>query len=201
MNLRDKDRKLLWTKAGNRCSYRHGHETCDQPLSLDSPAGSVVVGEECHIIGERPGSARYREDFAERDSYANAILLCPKHHTLIDDARTRDLYPVDLLHSMKLAHEEAVASRASPTTLHDSHFSLAAENVDLAVGLDVLGAANLSGVSASVTASNVGQAYGARLQEPVGAVSFCRHCGSPMVAATTGGAKPIFRCQRCGKEQ
>ena len=202
MKLTDRDRKLLWTKAGNRCSYRFGAEICGQPLSLEGPTRAVVVGEECHIVGEKSGSARFLENFADRETYSNAILLCGTHHKLIDDKETRDAYPPELVRAMKLAHEQAVGSSSPQTTLHDSTFSLAAENADLAVGLDVSGPASLSGVSANVTATNVGQAYGARLQGPVGVhLSSCKYCGSPMPAVTVGGAKPVFHCPRCGKQQ
>ena len=202
MILSDKDRKLLWTRAGNRCSYRFGAETCGQPLSLGEATSAVVVGEECHIVGEKMGSARFIEDVADRETYSNAILLCGTHHKLVDDKETRDQYPPDLLRSMKRDHEQAVASSSPQTTLHDSAFSLEAKNVDLAVGLDVSGPASLSGVSAKVTATNVGEAYGARLQGPVKCIfSTCKYCAFPMTAVTVSGAKPVFRCPRCGREQ
>jgi hypothetical protein len=162
----------------------------------------VVVGEECHIVGEKPGSARFLADFADRETYLNAILLCGTHHKLIDDKETRDQYPCGLLRSMKRAHEQSVAASSPQTTLRDSAFSLSAEDADLAVGLDVRGPASLSGVSANVTATRVREAYGARLHGPVASIiSTCKYCASVMTAVTVGGAQPVFRCPRCGKEQ
>jgi len=63
MNLSDKDRKRLWAKAGNRCSYRFGDEVCDQSLVLDDQGTDVVVGNECHVVGDKPGSSRYVTSF------------------------------------------------------------------------------------------------------------------------------------------
>ena len=63
MTLSDKDRKILWGKAGNQCSYRYKGNSCKQRL-VEAPNGNeTVVGFECHIIGKTNNSARYLENF------------------------------------------------------------------------------------------------------------------------------------------
>jgi hypothetical protein len=162
----------------------------------------VVVGQECHIVGENPGAARFLEDFPDRETYSNAILLCGDHHKLVDDPQSRDGYPAQLLRAMKAEHEQAVAAQSPQTTIRDSAFSVTATDSDLAVGLDVAGPTSLSGVSARVTAQNVREAYGARFVGGITAhLSVCKFCGSRMPAVTTGGATPFFKCPACGKEQ
>ena len=65
----------------------------------------TLTGEVCHIKGQRPGSARYDRGQAavERHAYANLILMCPTHHTVIDD--DEEAYPVERLSKIKAAHE------------------------------------------------------------------------------------------------
>ncbi len=202
MHLTDRDRKLLWTRAANRCSYRFGTEICARPLTSDCEATAVVLGQECHIVGEKPGAARFLEDFTDRESYSNAILLCGDHHKLIDDAQTRGHYPPQLLREMKAAHERDVRLEAPQTTIRDSTFSATAKDSDVAIGLDVSGPTSLSNVSARVTADNVREACGARFRGGMTAhLSVCRFCGSRVPAVTTGGATPYFRCPNCGQEQ
>ncbi len=104
MSILDKDRKTLWGKSGNRCAI------CKEILvwSEDLQQQSSIIGDECHIVGQRAGSAR-NEDFGnsiQMHSYTNLILLCKNHHKLIDDQTT--LYTSEYLHLIKNAHEKWV---------------------------------------------------------------------------------------------
>jgi hypothetical protein len=58
-----------------------------------------------HIKGEHPGSARFdeKQPDSERQGIENLMLLCPNHHTLIDDLRPDD-FPVDRLVEMRARH-------------------------------------------------------------------------------------------------
>jgi len=51
MGLSGRDRKTLWTKAGNRCSYRFKGEVCNKLLVYEDGGKLVNIGEECHIVG------------------------------------------------------------------------------------------------------------------------------------------------------
>jgi hypothetical protein len=65
----------------------------------------TLTGEVCHIKGARPGSARYDPDQSdlERHAGANLVLMCPTHHTVIDD--DEETYTVKRLCNIKAAHE------------------------------------------------------------------------------------------------
>lgn len=98
--MKEKDIKLLWGRAGNRCSK------CRTELSHDSKAGTgFVLGEHAHIVGEKEGSPRGKSPLSdeERDSYHNRILLCPTDHTEVD--KNVEDWPVEKLHHLKSTHE------------------------------------------------------------------------------------------------
>ncbi len=104
MSISDKDRKILWGRSGNRCAF------CKEILvwSQDHQQQSSIIGDECHIVGQREGSARNEdlENSVQMHSYTNLILLCKNHHKLIDDQPT--LYTSKYLHLIKNAHEKWV---------------------------------------------------------------------------------------------
>jgi len=70
--------KRLFAMCHNLCAHRD----CGQPLV----EGGTIVGEVCHIKGEKPGAARYDPDRtdAERHAFENLICMCRKHHKIID---------------------------------------------------------------------------------------------------------------------
>jgi len=103
MSIKERDIKLLWGRAADRCSF----PGCQIKLSQDPKAAteSFPIGEQAHIVGKEPDSARSDSTLSieERESYHNLILLCPNHHTLIDK-NPKD-YPIEKLHMMKSQHE------------------------------------------------------------------------------------------------
>lgn len=103
MAVKNPDRKRLWARSGNQCSFPY----CDVEL-VDEGVADRTLGEEAHIKGEKEGAARYdsKQSSKERDSYDNLILLCPTHHTLIDS--NPEEFPVNLLIQMKKDHEEQI---------------------------------------------------------------------------------------------
>jgi hypothetical protein len=108
MAMSDPDRKLLWGKAANRCAI------CRAGLSRESEAGDdeALIGEEAHIIGSKPGAARYEPlDPAVRDGYGNRILLCRNDHREVDQHVLR--WPVEELRKVKKQHETLMAARTA----------------------------------------------------------------------------------------
>jgi hypothetical protein len=89
--------KRLFAVSSNRCAF----PSCSEPLV----EGQTVVGEVCHIKSARKGHPRHDPDQTEeeRNGFDNLILLCRKHHKIIDTEVVG--YPPALLTEMKKAHE------------------------------------------------------------------------------------------------
>lgn len=103
MSISQKDIKLLWARAAGRCSFPECRIKLTQDKNLASD--SFPLGEQAHIVGESENAARGKSPLTvdERNSYFNLILLCPTHHTIIDN--DPEDYPVEKLHIMKAQHE------------------------------------------------------------------------------------------------
>ncbi len=100
-----KDQKVLWSRAAGRCSMAE----CRDRLTMDkSVDGQLTLGEMCHIVGEKKDAARGISilTLKQRNAYSNLILLCRKHHRIIDEDASK--YPVEELHRIKSEHEEWV---------------------------------------------------------------------------------------------
>lgn len=106
MAISDKTRKVLWGSSGNRCTTCR-RELVISPTSADAES---VVGQECHIISEKPNGPRYDRNYpAEKiDSVDNLILLCAVHHKMVDDHP--ETYTTQLLRTLKANHESWVRS-------------------------------------------------------------------------------------------
>jgi hypothetical protein len=111
MAISEKDIKLLWGRAAERCSF----PDCRIKLTQDKKLASVSfpLGVQAHIVGENENSPRGRSTLTEeeRNSYFNLILLCPNHHTIID--KNPEDYPVEKLHLIKDQHELWIESTLS----------------------------------------------------------------------------------------
>ena len=94
--------KRLFARSGNLCAFPN----CKAPLTHND----TLLGEICHIKGEKPGAARHdpNQSSADRQEYANLIILCPTHHTVIDD--DEESYTVERVIGMKARHEAALPS-------------------------------------------------------------------------------------------
>lgn len=107
MAIRDKTRKLLWGRSGESCAK------CRRKLIIDATSSDdeSIIGEECHIISNRPSGPRYDPDFPESklDSYENIIILCRDHHKEVDDQP--NTFTTEYLHIMKKEHEKWVSEQ------------------------------------------------------------------------------------------
>ncbi len=107
MAISDRTRKMLWARSGNLCAF------CRRLLIKERTPHDAesVVGDECHIIGEKPTAARGAIGVGKNDldGYVNLLLLCKVHHKLVDDQP--DTYPVERLHKLKSVHERWVKLR------------------------------------------------------------------------------------------
>lgn len=108
--MTDKDKKLLWGKAGGRCSI------CQKLVinTEDSDNIGVITGVESHIVGHSKKGPRgsYEVDLDQRHKYQNMILLCSEHAKTIDE-RT-DFWTIEKLRSQKQLHEEVMSKLRFP---------------------------------------------------------------------------------------
>ncbi|OUD86841.1 hypothetical protein BC477_02520 [Clavibacter michiganensis subsp. michiganensis] len=99
MSITDRTRKLLWTRAHNRCAM------CRAALTEVDHEGETVLGEEAHIIARSPLGPRGADgDRTDVDGYANLILLCSMDHKRVDSQRSR--YSAEWLRAKKAEHEK-----------------------------------------------------------------------------------------------
>ena len=106
-SIPNSDERKLWRLAGSRCSFY----VCDQELFKQEKEG--VLGHMAHIVAEKENGPRGHSalTLAERNSYDNLILLCPIHHSLIDNSEEE--WTVEKLHRMKQDHEDWVKRQLS----------------------------------------------------------------------------------------
>lgn len=121
MAITSKSTKILWANSAGRCAF----PDCREKLCTDDAgeAAPHTIGEMAHICGEKVGSNRHdpSQTPAERDDYANLVLLCPTHHTRIDKPENEGTYTVAVLHEMKTEHENFVSGRLEKHPFADKH--------------------------------------------------------------------------------
>lgn len=87
----------LFGLAAGRCSM----------CRLEIVQRDVKIGEMAHIIARSRGGARGELPFAgDINGYDNLILLCPNHHTEVDD--NKEAFSPERLHQIKDDHEAYV---------------------------------------------------------------------------------------------
>lgn len=105
----DRDLKLLWGRAGNRCSI------CKDELAAEKTESDpdVIVGIHAHIVADSINGPRGNTDLPmeERHLYDNLILLCMKHSKVIDEQLSK--YTIEELYKIKKEHETWVSERLS----------------------------------------------------------------------------------------
>lgn len=99
--------KVLFAKSRNQCAF----PDCDIPLVEIS---DTVTGEVCHIRAEKARGPRYDSQYPidKRNSAENLILMCGRHHKLIDTETSTYTTP-DLI-QMKRNHEDRGVVEVSP---------------------------------------------------------------------------------------
>jgi len=140
MAISEKDRKILWGRAGNRCAL------CRHELVIDSTVADdeSVVGDECHIVSGKAQGPRHDPAFpAERlDEPDNLVLLCRIHHKMVDDQC--EAYTVEVLQKLKVNHEKWVSStlagdkQVPPVRLRRIKENIPSHLIRLTSGQDVM---------------------------------------------------------------
>lgn len=92
-SLREVTKLLVWGRAAGRCQF----ENCGKPLDHDLLSGKAELNSAylAHIVASSPAGKRGDELLSHRlaDDADNIMLLCDKHHRLIDCEHSRE-YPV-----------------------------------------------------------------------------------------------------------
>ena len=99
--------KILFASSGGICAY----PGCN--TSLVNFASGALLGEMCHINAASEGGPRYDPMLSETDRHGsdNLIILCPTHHSLINQDPIN--YSSANLRLMKVEHERRVAGIVS----------------------------------------------------------------------------------------
>lgn len=100
--------KVLLMRSGQLCAFDGCTELLWETASNPEDQDTVVF-EIAHILAASPGGARYDDDQDdnERADISNLMLLCDRHHKVIDLQRAA--YPAQRLFEMKAKHEAAVS--------------------------------------------------------------------------------------------
>lgn len=98
----------LWVNAGGRCEF-FGH---NEPLFRDGlTLHETNYSNIAHIVAWSEKGPRGDDvlPLADRNKFDNLMLVCTKHHTLIDSKEHVGEYPTQLLREQKRLHEERIA--------------------------------------------------------------------------------------------
>ncbi len=112
--LQPKVLKELYAKSGNICAF----PGCSCELLFDK----INLSEICHIQGLNPDSARHNPKLSDTEANCieNLILLCPTHHSLVDQNPSE--YTVEYLKEMKDSHESWVAQQLHSQNKNQKNF-------------------------------------------------------------------------------
>lgn len=102
------DAKVLWGRAGARCS----NPDCRADLTKFGSQGVVHVGEMAHLIAHSSKGPR-GDGTGGNDTYDNLVLLCPTCHTTIDKAP--EDFSEAVLRGWKIGREKEVSSAGIAT--------------------------------------------------------------------------------------
>jgi hypothetical protein len=118
---------LLWGKAGGRCEYDGCNELLWQdPLTKFEFNAAYIA----HIIADKPTGPRGHPVLSRqlRFELSNLMLLCDRHHRLIDHEQVIE-HSVERLCRMKEQHEQRVQFLTSLTENKHSHVLLYGANI------------------------------------------------------------------------
>lgn len=118
---------MLWGKAAGRCQY----EGCNELLNLDLVTkNSMNASYIAHIYGDQPLGPRYHEEHSVKlaKDQSNLMLLCDRHHRLIDREEEASHTP-ERLFAMKQIHEERIQLLTGIAPEMQSHVILYGANI------------------------------------------------------------------------
>lgn len=133
-NISEKNKYLLWVKAGGRCMYRGCNQSLMQDIVTKRNFNQSYIA---HIVADVEGGPR--GDSARspllQDDITNLMLLCDRHHRLIDKDDVSG-HPESMLLEMKKEHETRIETVTDIAPSMQSHIvtykaNIGAHNPDL----------------------------------------------------------------------
>lgn len=110
----------VWARAAGRCEYRG----CNEDLVGDLISGKqdALFGFIAHIVADSPDGPRGDPVLSQQlaKDLSNLMLLCARHHKLID-VNAVDDHPVGVLQAMKDAHETRIGINCGIDEEYASH--------------------------------------------------------------------------------
>jgi len=106
MAVVEKTKNALWALSAGRCAI------CKAKLLEESKKRDYsLIGEVAHIVAQKKNGPRGKHSLPlnKRDLIENLILLCRKHHKIIDDQEEE--YPVEHLTTIRKDHNDWVSER------------------------------------------------------------------------------------------
>ena len=93
--------KKLFAYSGNQCAVP------DCKNQLVDPSGTLL-GKVAHICAAEEGGPRFDANMSneQRRSFDNLLILCGRHHDIVDDKENVSEYPPDKLRGYKKSHED-----------------------------------------------------------------------------------------------
>jgi len=146
--------KRLFALSGNRCAF----PDCSAPLIEES---ETVTGEICHIRAVNQKGPRFdkTQSDVERHAGANLLLLCSRHHKVIDSEPKK--YSVSVLEAMKRNREQPGLVEISPATakasqrLLDNYLSVSVHSNSGQIAIQSPGAVQAHTINIKTTKSKV----------------------------------------------
>ncbi len=114
--------KVLFGLSGNRCAHPRCKQNVIEPATQNSNA--AVVARICHIYAFSENGPRGKANLTheELNSPENLILLCPNHHTVVDNQY--ETYPADMLKQWKQDHEDRVLANQLSENIENASSNL-----------------------------------------------------------------------------
>jgi hypothetical protein len=109
LKLNNPEVTKLWIRAGGRCEF----DGCNEYLLEDEFTGIPVrIADIAHVVGrgKNEGSPRGQDPLPikDRNKSKNLMLLCPKHHRMIDKKELASQFTKDVLFKYKDVHENRI---------------------------------------------------------------------------------------------
>ena len=126
-HIPDKIKLQLWVKSGGRCQY----DGCNEMLWRDDLTWAAMnAAYIAHIIADSPDGPRGDKVLSPllAQDPENLMLMCDKHHRLIDKEDEAG-HPPNRLQEMKRKHEDRIALLTSIKDLQKSHVLLYGANI------------------------------------------------------------------------